>query len=429
MRATAHNRAGELALAIYAEALEAVRADRLVEAAIRIEPGAAFFQGQPVSLVGIDRIRLLAIGKAAPAMARGAVEALGGLVTDGLVVTKHGYGEPVEGVETLEAGHPVPDEDSLAAGMRVLEFARSCGERDLVVALLSGGASALVEAPLGDLTLGDLQETNETLLASGAEIGAMNAIRSRLSRIKGGGLARALRDAQVVTFVLSDVVGNDLATIGSGPFFPPRAAPMLETLVDRLPPAVRQELLAAELFPTETPRVPHFVVGSVSVALHAALDAARRQGLDALGFQDPMRGEAREMARKIVALGKRHRDARPTDAFCLAFGGETTVTLRKAGRGGRCQEMALAAASPMAHVPDAAFLAAGTDGTDGPTDAAGGLVDSLSLERARAAGLDARKALVAHESYHFLEACDGLIFTGPTGSNVNDLALLVHLPA
>jgi len=430
LRANPQNQAAVLALAVYSRVLEAVRADRLVEVAVQRADDVLVVQGRPYDLSLYSRVRVVGVGKASVAMAKAIVGILPDRIHDGLIVTKRGHAEPVPGVEVIEAGHPVPDEDSMQAGERTLRFAQECNEQDLVLFVLSGGASALMELPTEGVTLDELQETNRLLLASGADITQMNAIRSRISRLKAGGLARAFAPATVVALVLSDVVGNSLATIGSGPLIGPKNSGDLPTnLIDQLPAAVRSEVLAGQLLPRSVPAVDHYIVGSVSVAVHAAADAAKAIGLDALPFQDPLQGEARSMARQICSVAQRHAQARPDDWFCLIFGGETTVKIRGNGKGGRCQEMAVAAAPAIARIRDAAFLAAGTDGTDGPTDAAGGVVDTDLLLRAKNKGLDHRRALVQNDTYPFLEQTDGLIISGPTGSNVNDLCLVVHAPS
>lgn len=427
IEATPRTRAGSLAVSIYGRVLEAVRGDRLVERFVHVDGNRLTVQDRSYDLARYRRVFVAGAGKASVEMASALIKRLGGRVDGGLIVTKEGQKADLPGIEVIEAGHPVPNEASLEAGRRMWQFAEARDEDDLVLFVLSGGASALMELPAGDLSLEDIQTTNRTLLASGADIATMNSVRAQLSRLKAGGLARAFGSATVIALVLSDVIGNSLATIGSGPLVAPRPLPEIPSnLLDSLPSAVRMELLSGALLPRTIPSIPHFVVGSLSVAVHAAADAARSMGLDPLPFADPMQGEARDMARQIMALAKRHVEARPTDEFCMIFGGETTVTLRGKGKGGRAQEMALAAASKVAKLPDLAILVAGTDGTDGPTNAAGGLVESDSLERAKAKGIDPRKALVANDSYAFLKASAGLVVTGPTGSNVNDLCLVVH---
>ena len=428
MSVTAHPRtpAAELAVEIYRRTLDAVRADRLVEVAVRREGELLFVQDVPYDLSAYRRVLIAGVGKASTAMARSLGDTLGPHLSGGVVVTKRGFAEPLDRLEVLESSHPVPDESSLEAGRRLLDLANSCGPDDLVLFLLSGGASALAESPVEGVSLEDLQVTNRALLASGADITLMNAVRSKVSRLKAGGLARAFHPATVVALVLSDVVGNALGTIGSGPLIAPTRAALPFELLDVLPNSVRTEVLAGELEEVATPKVPHHVVGSVSVAVHAAADAARRLGIEALPFQDPLQGEARDMARQIMAVARRHAKANPKAEFCMVFGGETTVTLRGKGRGGRCQEMALAAASSVARLPNVAFLAAGTDGNDGPTEAAGGLVDRDSIALAQSKGVDARKALIDNDSHRFLAASEGLVVTGPTGSNVNDICLVVQ---
>ncbi len=418
------NTASGLALDIYSKVLDAVRADRLVGNALERVGDALFVQGQHIDLNHFNRVWIAGSGKASVSMAKAAKEILGDRLAGGLIITKSGSAEPMDGINVLEASHPIPDQSSLDAGDRMLEFAGGLNEKDLVIYLLSGGSSAMMESLRPSLDLGDLQDTNRVLLASGANIQAMNAIRTRLSRIKGGGLGATFAPATVVALVLSDVVGNDLSAVGSGPFItkPFQAPNYSQTPITQFSPAV-QSLLAYDFpIPHQFNPIPHHVIGSVSLAIHAAVDACKAIGLLPLPFGDPMLGEARDMAKSILEHGVKRR----RQESCMIFGGETTVTLRGTGLGGRCQEMALAVASPMTRYLDVCFLAAGTDGADGPTDAAGGFVDPLSLFRAQDAGFSAEESLANNDSYGFLNACDGLIFTGPTGSNVNDLALFVR---
>jgi len=426
MLATPYNKASEAALAIYGSVLEKVRADNLVRVALQRVGDSLFVQGLHIDLSHFDRIWIAGSGKASVPMGQAVSEVLGDRLTGGVVVTKTGHGEPIPNVEVLEAAHPVPDESSLDAGRRMLEFASSMNEKDLVLFLLSGGSSSLLEVPVDGIALRDLQATNSVLLRSGADIGAMNQVRSRLSRIKAGGLARAFQPATVVVLVLSDVIGNDLQTIGSGPFIASKQValtPYTCAFWELLPEGVRS-VLDQPTFPRPIAHlVEHCVIGSVSLAIHAASDAANELGLEPLLFADPLRGEARIMAKKIC----KHASSRDRQNYCMIFGGETTVTIRGEGLGGRCQEMALAAAEPISKLRDVCFLAGSTDGTDGPTNAAGGFVDPDSLQRAKAQGVSARSSLLTNSSNAFLKACDGLILTGPTSSNVNDIVLVVHV--
>jgi glycerate-2-kinase len=412
-----------MAVAIYERTLDAVRADRLIEAAVHRMGNLLTVQDLEYELEAYDRVRIAALGKAAVGMATALAAELGPYLSDGLVITKDETPAPAP-LETLFSAHPVPDERSLEAGEAMLRFARECGEGDLVLFALSGGASALAEALEDEIELEDLRETTSRLLASGAAIGTVNDVRRRVSRLKGGGLARAFAPATVVVLVLSDVVGGELASVGSGPLVPPPDRSLSDEIVDLLPDPVRREVRSHDLLLRATPEYPHRVVGSVSIAVHAAADAAKALGFEAHAYLDPLEGEARVMARRVVQLAR--RVLRKSGPVAMILGGETTVTLRGPGRGGRCQEMALAAAPGLSKLSNVAFLAAGTDGSDGPTPYAGGLVDEGSLLRARVAGVDHRRALTANDSSRFLEACGGLIRTGPTFSNVNDICLVVR---
>jgi glycerate-2-kinase len=429
LKATAHSEAGRAALSVYTNVLREVRGDVLVHRALQRVGDQLFVHGRLIDLALYRRVMVCGVGKASVAMARAVIAVLGGAVDGGLVVTKHEHGGDAGGLRVIEAGHPVPDEHSLRAGEELLRIAQSSRDHDLVIFVLSGGASALTEAPVAGVSLDDIQAANRFLLASGLDIGEVNEVRSRLSRIKAGGLAEAFSRATVVCLVLSDVIGNRLEVIGSGPFVSPKPGSKAVARFahsSALPDSVRAALSRPTDLSLSPPNpVEHFIVGSASLAVHAALEQAKRLGLEAHGYADPLSGEAREMARKIMKLGER-RSALAEGPFCLVLGGETTVMLAKgAGKGGRCQEMAVAASNAIAKMPGSAFLAAGTDGTDGPTDAAGGIIEPDSAARADMAGWPASRALRTHDSYEFLSACNGLIFTGPTDSNVNDIALYV----
>jgi glycerate-2-kinase len=424
IQAHPHTVASELALKIYAKVLAAVRGDRLVKQAVQRAGSELSVQDHRVDLTSFSRVFVCGSGKASLAMAQALVELLGEWCSGGLVVTKEGHAEALPGITVVEAGHPLPTASSLESGERMLSFAASCDETDLVIFLLSGGASALLEAPVEGIGLADLIATNRTLIASGADIKTINSVRSRISRTKAGGLARAFAPATVIVLALSDVVGNDLQSIGSGPFVQPRESAIPFSLLASLPDSVRAHLRYPPL-KQPTPPVPHFVIGSVSLALHEAADAARSEGLLALPYQDPLKGEARVMGRQIVREAAL-QVTRQTAPFCMIFGGETTVTVRGEGLGGRCQEMAAAASWQLSKLSTTALLAAGPDGADGPTVAAGAIIDTDSCRRAHAEGASLRQALRENDCFAYLQSCDGLIVTGPTGSNVNDLTLVVH---
>ena len=351
-------------------------------------------------------------------------------VEQALVITKHApasFHYPV-----MEGGHPVPDARSLAAGEAALEFAARPGPADLLVCLISGGGSALMAAPR--VPLGDLQELTRKLLASGARIDEINILRRHLDRVKGGGLARAANGTRVLSLILSDVVGDPLEAIASGP-----TAPDPTTKADALGVIARYGLEAGvpatildALEETAKPGdaifagVENSVIGSNRIALEAALDHASREGFHVEPVTGPLEGEAsrlgREFAKRLQAAA-----GRIEGPFCLAAGGESTVTLKGQGRGGRNQELALAAVRALAGLEGAMLISIATDGEDGPTDAAGAVVTGDTLRRAEEIGLDPEKALSMNDSYPFFEALGDLIKTGPTGTNVNDLMILLRV--
>ena len=382
------------------------------------------------------RVFLLGAGKASGAMAAAAADVAGDRVAGGFVVVKDGYGGHRRRVEITEAGHPVPDARGLAASARLLEIARSAGEDDLVLFLVSGGGSALTPAPASPITLAEKQEVTRLLLASGAAIGELNAVRKHLSVFKGGQLARAASPATVLTLALSDVIGDPLDVIASGPTAPDPttfadalAVLARRGLTGRVPASVTRRLEAGrarEIQETPKPgdslfeRVTNVVIGNNALVTDAAAATARRLGYMTELTTRELQGEARDVAREFVARARRL----PPPA-CLIAGGETTVTVRGQGKGGRCQEFALAAALELEPTDRLTILAAGTDGTDGPTDATGAIVDAGSIARGSAAGADARRALADNDAYRFLRASDDLLVSGPTRTNLLDLYVAV----
>ncbi len=405
----------ELLLDAFLAGIAAVDPDRATAAAAPMALEA--FGGRP------GRILAIAAGKGALAMARGLASVFP--IDGGVAVAPDDGPSPIP---VVIGGHPVPDEGSVVGARRALEIAESAGPGDTVVCLISGGASALLAAPAGDLTLADLQATNRILLTSGADIGAANTVRKHLSAIKGGRLARAARNARLVTLVLSDVVGDRTDVIASGPTV---ADPTTYTdalavideygMRERLPPRVIAHLnkgrdgAIAETPTRAHPRSLLRIVGSGPVAAQAAAAFLRDAGVAARVDDTPLGGEARDTARRVVAA--------ETDGTVLVLSGETTVTVTGRGVGGRNQEAALAAAMAIAGRP-VTFLAGGTDGADGPTDAAGGLVDGGTIARGAARGLDAAAFLADNDSHTYLAATGDLVVTGPTGTNVADLWLV-----
>jgi len=425
---------------IFRHALAAVDAGDLVRRALRWEGGALEVAGAPVA--SGQRLVVLAAGKAAAAMAA-AVEAVAGdRVASGLAVTKDGCGAALRQVALRTAGHPVPDARSEAAAREVLALVEAAAPGDLLLVLLSGGASSLLACPAQGLALEDLAEATRLLLAAGADIEETNAVRKHLSALSGGWLARRARPRRIEVLALSDVPGDRLDVIGSGPFAadPTTYADALAALrrrgaLDGLPERVRAHLqagLRGERGETPKPgdpdlaRVRHTLLATNRTAALAAGAAAERAGLRTVTLDGVLSGEARDAAAALVA---RAHAARARAPVCLVAGGETTVTVRGTGLGGRSQELALAAAVDLDGGPPTALLAAGTDGNDGPTQAAGAYADERTLARARRAGLDARTALAANDSHPFFRAEGGLFVTGPTRTNVMDLALVRVDPA
>ena len=369
------------------------------------------------------RVLLVAAGKAAWQMARAAVEALGP-VDAGVVVTKYGHVQgKLPGVACYEAGHPVPDENSFRATQAALDLVAGAKETDTVLFLLSGGGSALFEKPL--IPGGELQDITQQLLACGADIVEMNTIRKRLSAVKGGRFALACAPARVYSIVLSDILGDPLDMIASGPAVPDRstcaqAQAIAETYGLRLSGAARACL--QQETPKALDNVETHITGSVRELCAAAAAACGQLGYQPVLLTDHLDCEAREAGRFLADIARTHA-GRGQKAAYLA-GGETVVRLTGHGLGGRNQELALAAAPGLAGLPAAVF-SVGSDGTDGPTDAAGGYVDGDTAAALAARGLDAGAVLADNDAYHALQAVDGLIVTGPTGTNVNDVAVVL----
>ena len=369
------------------------------------------------------RVILIAAGKAAPRMAKAALEAIPVPVTDGAAVSKYGhFTEDLAPLRCFEAGHPVPDENSEAAAEAILALTADLTETDTVLFLLSGGGSALFEKPL--IPLEELRDVTDQLLGCGADIGQINTIRKRLSAVKGGRFAAHCSPARVEAVVLSDVLGDRADMIASGPVSLDSA-----TSADALRIAEAYSLrLSAEarrLLTVETPKeaanVHLQIVGSVRELCRAAAAACRGMGYEAVFLTDRLDCEAREAGRTLASVLREHAG----DGKKLAFlaGGETVVRLTGKGKGGRNQELALAASETLRGMKGAAVISVGSDGTDGPTDAAGGYVDGESLDALEAAGFDLDAVLRENDSYHALKAIGGLIVTGPTGTNVNDVCL------
>jgi hydroxypyruvate reductase len=377
-------------------------------------------------------------------MAQALERVLGTRLTGGLVVVKTGHSLPTKRVTVLEAGHPIPDRAGLQAAGELRELVRDLTSRDLLFVLLSGGASSLLPAPVPGVTLADKQRTTRLLLRSGATIQEVNSVRKHLSSLKGGGLAAATK-ARIVSLILSDVIGDDLGSIGSGP-----TAPDPTTFADAFavlqkrgiwkgaPVSVRRQLLQGRqgaVPETLKPgsrrfdRVQNEIIGSNRGMLDAVTRAARKAGLRTVLLSTPVTGEAREAAKQLAVLAG--PIAKGTGVLrrpcCVVAGGETTVTVTGRGKGGRAQEFAAAAAFEIAGIPKVWMAAVGTDGTDGPTDVAGAVVSGETVARSNTLGVNLRSALNRHDTYPALKALRCHVRTGPTGTNVNDLYLLLLL--
>ncbi len=442
--------AGATITQIMAAALTAVDPAVAVERAMQREGSRLQIGDQPIDLRTVGRLVVVGAGKAGAPMAQAAAAILGPYLSAGLVVVKDGHrtvhGEQRavnQAIRLVEAGHPLPDLRSVAAAEEMARLLSDLGPNDLVLALISGGGSALLSLPAPGVSLGDLQELTQALLGSGADIRAINTLRKHLDTIKGGGLARMAYPAQLFTLILSDVVGNPLDTIASGPCVADPtsfadALALLEQygLSQRTPPAILNHLqrgvggLVAETPKPGDPvvaNVHNLLIGDNRQAATAALAAARTAGFQPMLLTTTLEAEAREAGRMLAAILREvARSGAPLSRpCCIVAGGETTVTLRGSGHGGRNQELALAAVEGLAGLERVALVALATDGGDGPTDAAGAVVTGESAARAHVLGLNVAAHLARNDAYPFFAALDDLLRPGPTGTNVNDLTLLV----
>ncbi len=430
----------ETATLIFQEALKAGDVHTLVPQALHLDGSRLTVQGGPFDLEKVDRLLVVGGGKASGAMAESVEAILGPRVSEGIVVVKAGDPSRTSRVRLVHAGHPIPDYAGLQGAQEILCLVQSATAQDLIICLLSGGGSALLPAPVPTITLGEKREVTRLLLEAGAPIGELNVVRKHLSTLKGGQLARAVSPAPLLTLILSDVIGDLLDVIASGPTVPDpstyaEAVGILRRsgLEARTPPMVLAHLSrgAGGMIP-ETPKasdpvfvnVTNCVIGNNSLLTDRAGEVARGRGLAPILHSVGLQGEAREVARQLVAAARKIRDEKPEALpVCLIAGGETTVTVRGTGRGGRCQEFCLAAAIELQGQLGITMLAAGSDGGDGPTDAAGAIADGTTITRAQKMGFDAQSFLEQNDSYTFFSQLGDLIITGPTRTNLMDLYL------
>ena len=377
-----------------------------------------------------EKVILVAVGKAAWRMARQSLEQIPS-IEKGIVLTKYGHSSgPLPPLKILEAGHPVPDESSFAGTRDILEMVKGLDSSHTILFLLSGGGSALFEKPLSGITLEEFNDMTRRLLECGASIVEINTLRKRLSSVKGGRFAQYVQPARVVSVILSDVLGNRTDSIASGPACPDETTGRdVKRILEKYELTFSSRIM--EYLDKETPKelsnVTTYVIGSVEILCEEALKEAAKQGFQGKIITTSLDCEAREAGAFIASIAREEAGRKkPGDPpLALIFGGETVVHVRGKGLGGRNQELALSSASGISGLENVVVLSIGSDGTDGPTDAAGAVVDGSTLKRLQDRGLDIHRILNENDSYHALEALDELIKTGPTGTNVNDLTLLL----
>lgn len=426
-------------------ALEAVDPASAIKRAMTLEGGLLKVGGQSLDLSAYDRVVAVGAGKAGAPMAQALEDILGERLYGGMVVVKDGHGGPTQKIRILEASHPVPDERGVAAGSEIAKFLQdNAGPKTLVFCLLSGGGSALLVSPAPGVTLTDKQDTTRLLLASGADIAEINSIRKHLSQLKGGGLARLAGESRVVSLIVSDVVGDRLDTIASGPTVPDHSTwtgcrEILERygIWEQVPASVSERIqqgLNGEIPDTPKPGQPqlekalNIIVSGNRHALDYASAKAKELGYAPLILSSTIEGETYDVARMHAAMAREVRQTGHPLAppCCLISGGETTVTLgANPGKGGRNMEFALACVFDLEGLDNLLALSAGTDGTDGPTDAAGAQADGQTAARAREMGLNPRDFLERHDAYNFFQPLGDLLITGPTRTNVMDVRLML----
>jgi hydroxypyruvate reductase len=435
-------RARKDALAIFQAGVKAVDPAHAIKKHLKLE-GNRLTAGETIyDLAAFDRISVIGAGKASAAMARAMEEILDKRLNSGLVITKYSHALPLDKVQVIEAGHPVPDVAGFRGAQKIIQFLEQRNEKDLVFFLISGGGSALLPYPHEGLTLEDKRDVTKILLAVGANIQEINTLRKHLSQVKGGRLAKIAHPATLISLILSDVIGDDLDSIASGPTVPDRSTfrdcvDIVEKyqITDRLPSVVADIFnkgIRGEI--EDTPeagdpvfeRTQNLIIGSNIKAVEEAAKKATELGYNTLILSTFIEGETRDVAGVHAAIAKEILSSgnpieRPA---CVISGGETTVTIRSGGKGGRNQEFSLAAAIDIDGLENVVLLSAGTDGTDGPTDAAGAISDGATVVRARKLGMDPNHYLRENDSYHFFKALGDLILTGPTFTNVMDLRLV-----
>jgi hydroxypyruvate reductase len=428
------------AIDVFAHAVAAVNPSTLIHNHLRWQYPYLDICGERIEFSSRNRLFIIGAGKAAAQMAETVEEILHDQIAGGIVITKHGHGLPLKKIKLYEAGHPIPDERSVLATEEIRRLADELTADDIVLFLLSGGASSLLADYPTDSNLEEVQEVFGLLLKSGATIHEMNTVRKHMSNVKGGQLARHIYPARLYSLILSDVIGDDLDVIGSGPTVPDKttfadalAVLLKHDMMKKTPPSLARCIVeGCEGKITETPKEgdPVFafthnkIIGSNRMALEAASEKAMELGYQPQIITHTLQGESSTLGHLIAVEAIHYKGSLPA---CLLYGGESTVTIKGEGLGGRNMELALAAGTQIIDYPNITILAAGTDGTDGPTDAAGAVVNAAIMKQAALIKFNPTHFLERNDSYHFFSTIDGLIKTGPTQTNVMDLiVVLIH---
>ncbi|MEK6590469.1 MAG: glycerate kinase [Nitrospinota bacterium] len=439
----------EILRTLFQAGIDAVNPHRLILRSLQFNGVSLNIRNTPYLLSRFNKIVVVGAGKATAPMAQAVEEAIGNKISDGLIIVKYGHTRPLKKIKQIEAGHPLPDEAGVKGTEEILKLLKGADEKTFIICLLSGGASSLMVSPAEGITLEEKQRATELLLSSGAMIDELNTVRKHLSKTKGGRLTEIAYPATLITLILSDVIGDRVDVIASGPTVPDTTTfkDVMEVirkynLEDRLPEGVMRALeRGIEAKIKDTPKADEVffeksqtvVIGSLKYALAASMEKAMSMGFETEIITSELQGEARDAAKYLFIKAKEVRNSLNAGdkPRCLISGGETTVTVKGKGLGGRNQELALAFATDIEGMKGITMLSAGTDGTDGPTDAAGAIVDGNTVIRARNLGLDPNYYLDENDSYNFFKKLDSLsgetshVIIGPTGTNVMDMQVIL----
>jgi len=431
----------QIAFELFLTGVERVRPDKLINSTVFYSPEKLVIHDQVFDLSGIQHIYVIGAGKASALMAQALESILGPAISGGHIVTKYGHSAQLSYIEVSEAGHPVPDEYGLKSTESIISFAQKADQNDLVICLLSGGGSSLLTDVPEGCTLAGLALLNDLLLKSGADIGEINCVRKHLSKIKGGQLAKIASPATVISLILSDVIGDPLDVIASGPTAPDdstfaEAEAILEkyNLTSEIEPSILQIIRdgtqgkrpeTLKNLDIAVNRIHNFIIGNNQLALQAAKTKAESLGFDTKIITSSLSGDVEDAANYLVETSMNWRAEKRFGKTCLLFGGEPTVKITGNGKGGRNQHLALLCAKLLRNQTGITILSAGTDGTDGPTEAAGAVADCMTFKNAENQNLDIDQYLNNCDSYPFFQQEGGLIITGPTQTNVMDLIVML----